>query len=236
MTAFDPLRQFLAESLQCTTKTALSGVAISTMRRVFNTHVGVVMLLDHSLSPIESSLHGTRDSQVEEYNQQWRDTDPVLAMVIERRVPVHCRQLHTAEAWRRLPIVTNFGRQVNTEHYMIAPIYGCGTLIGILHFCRRPHDRSFGVEELTLAMAFCGFLSSSFASLPRASKAQPVPLTLRERQIALLAGQGENNLKIALRLGIARETVKQTLRRVYRKLNVGSRVEMAANFAARGWL
>jgi DNA-binding CsgD family transcriptional regulator len=54
--------------------------------------------------------------------------------------------------------------------------------------------------------------------------------------VARLASAGRNNVEIALRLGIARETVKQTLRRVYRKLNVTGRAQMAAVLAQRGSL
>jgi DNA-binding CsgD family transcriptional regulator len=37
-------------------------------------------------------------------------------------------------------------------------------------------------------------------------------------------------------VGVARETVKQTLRRVYTKLGVSGRAQMASTMAARGWI
>lgn len=61
-------------------------------------------------------------------------------------------------------------------------------------------------------------------------------LARRETQVARLAAAGRNNVEIARALGIARETVKQTLRRVYRKLEVNGRAQMAATMAARGWI
>ena len=61
-------------------------------------------------------------------------------------------------------------------------------------------------------------------------------LSYRELQVARLAAAGRNNLEIALQVGIARETVKQTLRRVYTKLGVNGRAQMASTMAARGWI
>jgi DNA-binding CsgD family transcriptional regulator len=236
VTAPKPLRPFLAESARCTTKAALGGVAISHMRRVFNIHVGGVFLLDEAFTPTDVMVEGTRQTYVEEYNEHWRGEDTVLAAVLERHVPVHNLQLHTAESWRRLRIIREYGRRTTIEPYMSAPLYGSGVLVGTLNFCRRPGDRAFGAEELELATVFSAYLSMSLAALPRDPKALPLPLTMRERQIARLVASGRNNLQIARDLGIARETVKQTLRRVYRKLGVSGRAEMAATLAERGWL
>lgn len=52
-------------------------------------------------------------------------------------------------------------------------------------------------------------------------------LTARERAIAELAAQGLRNREIADRLAINEGTVKVYLHRVYRKLKVGSRTELA---------
>src|SRR5262249_29732244 len=53
-------------------------------------------------------------------------------------------------------------------------------------------------------------------------------LTGRERQIALLSSRGFSNVNVAARLGISEGTVAVHLRRVYAKLGVHSRVELAA--------
>jgi DNA-binding CsgD family transcriptional regulator len=67
--------------------------------------------------------------------------------------------------------------------------------------------------------------------------AEPAPratLSGRELQMARLVAAGRSNIEIALELGIARETVKQTLRRVYRKLDVNGRAQMAATLVLEG--
>ena len=52
-------------------------------------------------------------------------------------------------------------------------------------------------------------------------------LTPRERQIALLVGKGLRHADIGRRLGISVHTVKNHLRRIFVKLDVSSRVELA---------
>ena len=51
-------------------------------------------------------------------------------------------------------------------------------------------------------------------------------LTKREREIALLAQKGITTKEISKRLFISTETVKMTLKKVYRKLDVHSKAEL----------
>jgi DNA-binding CsgD family transcriptional regulator len=53
-------------------------------------------------------------------------------------------------------------------------------------------------------------------------------LTPRELQIAELVARGLTNAEIGAELWIAQNSVKQALKRMFRKLNVGSRTEMVA--------
>jgi DNA-binding CsgD family transcriptional regulator len=53
-------------------------------------------------------------------------------------------------------------------------------------------------------------------------------LTARERQVASLSAQGFSNLAVAARLGISEATIAVHLRKIYAKLSVHSRVELAA--------
>ena len=52
-------------------------------------------------------------------------------------------------------------------------------------------------------------------------------MTKRERQVAALAAEGATNAEIGGALGIAQRTVEWNLTRVYRKLGVRSRTELA---------
>ncbi|MGG6263682.1 response regulator transcription factor [Leptolyngbya sp. AN03gr2] len=53
-------------------------------------------------------------------------------------------------------------------------------------------------------------------------------LTPRERQIAELVAQGLTNAEIGAQLWITQNTVKQTLKRMFCKLNVSARAELVA--------
>ena len=53
------------------------------------------------------------------------------------------------------------------------------------------------------------------------------PLTNREREVALLAATGLASKQIAIRLSISKRTVDTHLDRIYRKLGVAGRAELA---------
>lgn len=58
-------------------------------------------------------------------------------------------------------------------------------------------------------------------------------LTNTERQIVALVADGRTNQEIAERLLIRSKTVEWNLTKIYRKLNVRSRTELAVMFVTR---
>jgi DNA-binding NarL/FixJ family response regulator len=60
---------------------------------------------------------------------------------------------------------------------------------------------------------------------PRASAAEPCPLTARELEILRLAADGYTNGQVARRLWVTEQTVKFHLSNTYRKLGVSNRTE-----------
>jgi two-component system NarL family response regulator len=58
-------------------------------------------------------------------------------------------------------------------------------------------------------------------------------LTLREREIAELIGNGESNKQIARQLLITERTVKSHLTGIFRKLGIGDRLSLALRVSAR---
>jgi DNA-binding CsgD family transcriptional regulator len=207
----------------------------------FGCHLGAVLFLDPSLAATERALFGLHLDDIEEYENHWRPLDRIFLAVNARGVPVHTWQVFTEDEALRDPVWLGYARGHRIYHYLSAPIFGSrGRLLGVLNLCRRPHDRRFDTTTVEMASALAGFLS---ATLARVSGAEVFvddhlgcPLTPREMQVARLAAAGRNNVEIALTLGIARETVKQTLRRVYCKLDVSGRAKMAATMTARGWI
>jgi DNA-binding CsgD family transcriptional regulator len=91
---------------------------------------------------------------------------------------------------------------------------------------------AFDAQNLADLSALCLHLSTRLAAL----RSQPVPLpvlncdrlTPREAQIAELVAQGLTSAEIGAALWITENTVKQALKRIYRKLKVSSRAEMVA--------
>jgi DNA-binding CsgD family transcriptional regulator len=211
------------------------------VKGTFACHMGVTIFLDESLAATERALFGVRLKDVEEYEEHWRPLDRVFPAVISRAVPVHNWQVYREDEWLRDRAWLGYGRRLLIYHYLSAPIFGArGRLTGVLNLCRRPHDRRFDETTVEMASAFTGFLSATLARVtgaePFVDEHPPDGLAPREMQVARLAAAGRNNVEIALALGIARETVKQTLRRVYRKLEVSGRAQMAATMASRGWI
>jgi DNA-binding CsgD family transcriptional regulator len=175
------------------------------------------------------------------YWKEWRHRDPVQAAVLDRQVAVHGGQIAAADIWKQWPIYTEFARPLGIFHYMAAPLYGGGgQLIGVVNVCRAEHLCPFQSSDLRVATTLAGYLSAMMARLStverdRATRPR-LGLTKREREVVHLVTRGENNLQIAATLRIARETVKKTLQRVYRKLDVNGRAQMVARVVELGFI
>lgn len=62
------------------------------------------------------------------------------------------------------------------------------------------------------------------------------PLTEREKQILRLVCDGMTNAQIAGHLGIAADTVKSELKRIFRKISVKNRTQAAMHLVRQGLL
>jgi DNA-binding NarL/FixJ family response regulator len=63
-----------------------------------------------------------------------------------------------------------------------------------------------------------------------------VALSAREREVVRLVVDGASNDEIGARLGISARTVESHLRRLFERLGVASRTELAARALREGWL
>jgi DNA-binding CsgD family transcriptional regulator len=234
----DPaLQRLLSQLARCRTVDDVGALGIEGARKAFGSHLACTILLDESANVRGRTVYGLRDEDFEEWDRDWRPLDTVFPAAIARAMPVHNREQYSDESWRGLPIVTEYGARLRIDKYMAVPLFGSrGTLAGMLTICRRPDDRPFDDRSMTQGSAFAGFLSATLARVMESPTNEACEtrgmLSQREWQIARLAAGGQNNLEIALQLGIARETVKQTLRRVYSKLDVRGRAPMAVKLAA----
>ncbi len=233
------MEEFLRKLARCRTLSDVSGVAIDGAKTIFGIHAGGALFFDETLRMTDRVASGMRHTDLDEYERHWWPQDRVFSAVVKRGVPVHNWQVYCESTGSQEPIFAEYGRRFGLYHYMALPIFGAyGTLSGVLSVCRRPNHRSFDCEALATASVFSGFLSATQSRVIEGAENHqedsPSPeLTPREWQVARLVAAGRNNLEIALRLGIARETVKQTLRRVYRKMDVSGRAQMAARLFSR---
>ncbi len=107
-------------------------------------------------------------------------------------------------------------------------------LKGQLH--RRAKEKTAARDALTEALELferagaLGWAERARAELSRVNirPAAPLELTATERRIAELAIQGLTNKEIAAAACVSRKTVEANLARIYRKLGIRSRVELAA--------
>ncbi|QLE54570.1 LuxR C-terminal-related transcriptional regulator [Nostoc sp. TCL26-01] len=154
------------------------------------------------------------------------ESNPVGRYVVERHAPTHEQLILTPEDWQ------DFCPRHDHGHVMTGPIICDGRLIGTLNFARDQGNPPFNTNDLADLSAVCIHLSAKLATLK--SNPQPSqpplsnPLTPRELQIAELVAKGLTNTEIAEKLWITQNSVKQALKRMFRKLGVSARTEMVA--------
>jgi DNA-binding CsgD family transcriptional regulator len=155
------------------------------------------------------------------------DYNPVLRYLVERHAPVHEEVILLPGVWQTICPRADHG------HVMIGPIVHSGQLVGGIAFTRHRNNLAFDAQNLADLSALCLHLSTRLAVL----RSQPVTLpicdriTPREAQIAELVAQGLTSAEIGAALWITENTVKQALKRMYRKLQVSSRAEMVAQMS-----
>jgi DNA-binding CsgD family transcriptional regulator len=155
--------------------------------------------------------------------------NPVLRYLVERHAPVHEEVILPPGVWQTICPRPDHG------HVMTGPIVHNGQLVGGIAFTRHRDNPAFNAQNLADLSALCLHLSTRLAAL----RSQPVAstalncdrLTPREAQIAELVAQGLTSAEIGAALWITENSVKQALKRMFRKLQVSSRAEMVAQLS-----
>lgn len=150
------------------------------------------------------------------------------------RSQLHAARGHFDEAAREVEIAIDAYEQLDL------PVYRARALLVAGNIARRSRRRTAARELLERALAgftACGadgFVPRVQAELSRlGERVAPDQLTATESQIATLVAAGLSNDEVATQLVISRRTVESNLTRIYRKVNVRGRAELAARFAAR---
>ncbi|MBW4555992.1 MAG: GAF domain-containing protein [Trichormus sp. ATA11-4-KO1] len=155
------------------------------------------------------------------------ESNPVGRYVVERHAPAHEQLILSPGDWK------NFCSRHDHEHVMTGPIVCDGRLVGTLNLARDQGNPPFDADDLADLSALCLHLSAKLATLrakpPNISNSLLAsPLTARELEIAELVAQGLTNAEIGGKLWITQNSVKQALKRMFRKLGVSARTEMVA--------
>jgi DNA-binding CsgD family transcriptional regulator len=158
------------------------------------------------------------------------DSNPVGRYVVERHAPTHEQLILPSEDWKHIC------PRDDHAHVMSGPIVCDGRLVGTLNLARADGSPPFDANDLADLSALCLHLSSKLAGLRASSKTSSKTsnslcsslLTPRELEIAELVAQGLTNAEIGEKLWITQNSVKQALKRMFRKLDVSARAEMVA--------
>ncbi|MFN6570013.1 LuxR C-terminal-related transcriptional regulator [Dendronalium sp. ChiSLP03b] len=152
--------------------------------------------------------------------------NPVARYLIERHAPVHEALVVEPKTWKLIC------PRADHWHVMAGPIVSAGQLVGVVGFTRKQGMPAFDLQNLTDLSALCLHISTWVAT---ANSQQPLlqteRLTPREAQIASLVAQGRTNAEISAELWITENSVKQALKRMFRKLKVSSRTQMVAKLS-----
>lgn len=161
--------------------------------------------------------------------------NPLARYLAERHTPVHEGLVTSPKAWAIIC------PRSDHWHVMAGPIVSHGQLVGLIGCTREKSMSPFDTQNLADLSAICLHLSvwtatvrsrSVFDEKLQRQPLKPCPLTSRELQIAELVALGRTNAEIGKEIWITENSVKQALKRMFRKLEVSSRAEMVAQLYA----
>ncbi len=149
--------------------------------------------------------------------------NPVVRYLVERHAPVHEGLVTSPKVWQVIC------PRPDHWHVMAGPIVSQGQLVGVVGFTRERLMPAFDDQDLADLSGICLHLSAWVATMrPQARVVAQQRLTPRELEIAELVAAGRTNAAIGRELWITENSVKQALKRMFRKLEVASRAELVA--------
>jgi DNA-binding CsgD family transcriptional regulator len=230
----NPLYPLFQEIATAPTEQALRFRFMDGVSQYFGVQRWGIYLVDDENRLSGFDVAGVSDAFVERYEKIGRAIDPVLQYVLDHHAPAHEELVLPAGGWKQSDLYQKCCSEYNHEHIMTGPIVGRGQLIGTTHFARVGDTPAFSSKDLASLGAVCTHLSACLAELRRQASVPPdiafkhKQLTPRELQIVNLVAKGLTNAEIGVELWITQNSVKQALKRMFRKLEVSARAEMVA--------
>jgi DNA-binding CsgD family transcriptional regulator len=172
------------------------------------------------------------------------ELNPVARYLTERHAPVHEGLVTSPKVWKMIC------PRPDHWHVMAGPIVVRGQLVGAVGCTRDRSMPAFDTQNLADLSGISLHLSIWAATTRTACRLRQQShnisagkssspsckqklLTARELQIVELVALGRTNAEIGTELWITENSVKQALKRMFRKLEVSSRAEMVAQLSAR---
>lgn len=158
--------------------------------------------------------------------------NPVARYLAERHAPVHEALVTSPKTWQMIC------PRADHWHVMAGPIVTRGQLVGAVGFTRDRTLPAFDQQNLADLSGLCLHVSTWAATMRSRSPQANIPsskvsrLTPRELEIAQWVAQGCTNAEIGVELWITENSVKQALKRMFRKLDVSSRAELVAQLSS----
>jgi DNA-binding CsgD family transcriptional regulator len=162
------------------------------------------------------------------------ELNPVARYLTERHAPVHEGLVTSPKVWKMIC------PRPDHWHVMAGPIVVRGQLVGAVGCTRDKSMPAFDAQNLADLSGICLHLSMwavTTRSPSVSARKSSFPsdkiklLTARELQIVELVALGRTNAEIGTELWITENSVKQALKRMFRKLEVSSRAEMVAQLS-----
>jgi DNA-binding CsgD family transcriptional regulator len=153
--------------------------------------------------------------------------NPIARYLTERHAPVHEGLVTSPKVWNMIC------PRPDHWHVMAGPIVVRGQLVGAVGCTRDQSMPAFDAQNLADLSGICLHLSMWAATTRLSSQSfKNKLLTARELQIVELVALGRTNAEIGTELWITENSVKQALKRMFRKLEVSSRAEMVAQLSS----
>jgi DNA-binding CsgD family transcriptional regulator len=189
-----------------------------------------IYLLDASRQLASADAVGVSDDFIDRYQKFGKSVDPLLQYVMQYHAPAHEELVLPPGGWKQCELYQRCCSQYGHEHVMTGAIVGQGELIGTVNFARVGITPPFNPLDLAKLSAVTTHFSARLAELRRQNGPNLFlqRLTSRERQIAELVAKGLTNTEIGQELWITQNSVKQALKRMFRKLEVTARTELVA--------
>ena len=226
------LTGFYGALAQATTETQLQSQLMDHAGELFGVQQWGICLFDAQNQLKNVAAHGVSDAFLCDYARYGQSVDPILDFVLKYHAPAHEALALPDGGWLDCELYRRCFERYGSTHVMVGPIIENGEMVGALNFARVGDGAGFNAVDLAKLAGICTHLSARLASLRSpdlsGSGAALQCLTARETQIAHLVATGKTNKQIAAELWITPNTVKQALKRIFRKLDISNRASLVA--------